>query len=354
MPVEWAGLGPDLLLRLDRERAEPLRVQLEEQLRDAIRVGRIAAGERLPSSRVLARELGVSRGLVMECYAQLESEGYLSTRGGSATRVAPAHWGAGSGLDRPAPSRPTPRLGGRLPARVPDLTSFPRADWLWALREAARRAPNSAFGYGDPRGQRSSGRSSPPICAGSRGAVADPEHVVICSGFAQGVHLVLRALVNAGLRVSASRIPVQAETRRCPEGRAQVAPVPVDAGVVVVDELVRTAAGAVIVTPAHQTPTRRRAGTRAPPGPGRLGLPNRRDDHRGRLRRRVPVRPRAGRRHAGPRPGARGVTRHGEQVAGPALRLGWIVCPPRYRGDRQEKLLADQGSPGLDQLALAC
>ncbi|MGA8719911.1 MAG: GntR family transcriptional regulator, partial [Solirubrobacteraceae bacterium] len=66
MAIEWAGLGPELLLALDRTRAEPLRVQLERELREAIRSGRLAAGERLPSSRVLAGELGISRGLVLE------------------------------------------------------------------------------------------------------------------------------------------------------------------------------------------------------------------------------------------------------------------------------------------------
>ena len=97
MAIQWSGLGPELLLRLDRERGQPLRSQLEAGLRDAIRGGRLQGGERLPSSRELARELGVSRGLVQECFDQLLAEGYLS-RAGSATRVA-----AGA---RPAPSGP--------------------------------------------------------------------------------------------------------------------------------------------------------------------------------------------------------------------------------------------------------
>src|SRR5712691_7595992 len=88
MAIDWAGLGPELLLRLDRDSDQPLRSQLETGLRDAIRDGRLQAGERLPSSRELARELGVSRGLVQECYGQLLSEGYLDSRVGSATRVA--------------------------------------------------------------------------------------------------------------------------------------------------------------------------------------------------------------------------------------------------------------------------
>ena len=66
MAIQWSGLGPELLLQLDRGRGQPLRSQLEAGLRDAIRGGRLQGGERLPSSRELARELGVSRGLVQE------------------------------------------------------------------------------------------------------------------------------------------------------------------------------------------------------------------------------------------------------------------------------------------------
>lgn len=87
MPIEWAGLGPELPLVLDRSLADPLRVQLERELRDAIRSGRLASGERLPSSRVLAAALGISRGLVLECYDQLGAEGFLVSRSGSGTRV---------------------------------------------------------------------------------------------------------------------------------------------------------------------------------------------------------------------------------------------------------------------------
>src|SRR5689334_13215903 len=88
MAIEWSGLSPELLVRLDRSAREPLRTQLEASLREAIREGRLRAGERLPSSRELARELGISRGMVQECYGQLLAEGYLTSRTGSATRVA--------------------------------------------------------------------------------------------------------------------------------------------------------------------------------------------------------------------------------------------------------------------------
>src|ERR1700759_5706908 len=112
MSVEWAGLGPELLVRLDRDGGEPLTAQLERALRDAIQTGRLGPGERVPSSRALARELGVSRGLVQECYAQLHAEGFLSTRTGSGTRVA-----AGA-PPRAAPGTPTQGPGQRTRDRL--------------------------------------------------------------------------------------------------------------------------------------------------------------------------------------------------------------------------------------------
>ncbi len=111
MAIEWSGLSPELLVRLDRSASQPLRAQLEASLREAIRGRRLRAGERLPSSRELARALGVSRGMVQDCYGQLLAEGYLTSRTGSATRVAGLSGPPGlSGAARP--QRP-PGLSGR-------------------------------------------------------------------------------------------------------------------------------------------------------------------------------------------------------------------------------------------------
>src|SRR3954447_9525099 len=85
-PVQRLGL--DLLVTVDRDGGRPLRAQLEDQLRDAIRRGALHAGTPLPSTRQLAAELGLSRGVVVEAYAQLAAEGFLLARAGAATRVA--------------------------------------------------------------------------------------------------------------------------------------------------------------------------------------------------------------------------------------------------------------------------
>src|SRR6185437_8927670 len=197
MAIQWSGLGPELLLQLDRGRDQPpLRSQLEAGLRDAIRDGRLQGGERLPSSRELARELGVSRGLVQECYNQLLAEGYLTSRTGSATRVAAGARPAPAG-PRPAPAPPS-RLIADFRSGVPDLASFPRGDWAWATREACDRVATADLDYGDPRGSAVLRQVVAAYLRRVRAAAADHEHIVVCTGFAQGLNLVLRALSQLG------------------------------------------------------------------------------------------------------------------------------------------------------------
>ena len=135
MPLEWSGSAPELLLTLSRDSREPLRSQLERQIREAIRIGRLDVGERLPSTRALAEVLGTSRGLVQECYTQLIAEGYLVSRVGDATRVAAGVCGP---ENRPTPKPSPTRLLADFRNGVPDLRAFPMSDWLWAQREAAK------------------------------------------------------------------------------------------------------------------------------------------------------------------------------------------------------------------------
>ena len=352
MSIEWTGLGPELLLRLDRTLPEPLGSQLERELREAIRSGRLGTGERLPSSRALAGELGVSRGLVLDCYQQLQAEGYLTTRTGSATRVA-----AGAYL------QPAPPMQAALPSQLavdfrpglPDLSSFPRRDWLWALREAAREAPTDAFGYGDPRGSAALREVLAAYLRRVRGAVADPERLVICSGFAQGLNLILRALARTGVRRVAVEDPGDLDQPAI-AARAGLQPVPVrvDQEGVDVAALAASDARAVVLTPAHQSPTgvvlaaqRRQA---------LVAWANERDatiiedDYDAEFRYdREPVGAVQG--LAPDRVALLGTV---SKSLAPAIRLGWIVCPAALAETiAQEKDLDDRGSPALDQLALA-
>src|SRR5206468_12816108 len=104
--VKRTSSPPELSVRIDRRAPVPLRLQLERALRAAVQTGRLPAGSRLPSTRGLAMDLGVSRGLVVEAYDQLLAEGYLTVRHGSATRVAGRRASPTSHL--PGEARPAP------------------------------------------------------------------------------------------------------------------------------------------------------------------------------------------------------------------------------------------------------
>ncbi|MCI0686128.1 MAG: PLP-dependent aminotransferase family protein [Sporichthyaceae bacterium] len=355
MAVEWAGLSPALLVPLDRSRTEPLRVQLESGLRDAIRSGRLGAGERLPSSRELARELGVSRGLVQECYGQLHAEGYLDARIGSATRVA-----AVAGKPAPGPVAPPERAAQlRIDFRtgVPDLAGFPRTDWVWAQRELCRRTPTAGLDYGDPRGSQPAREVLAGYLRRVRAAAIDPEHLVVCTGFAQGLGLVLAVLARSKVRRVGFEDPGYGEgetlTAAARAGITAI-PVPVDQDGIQVDALAASGAQAVVLTPAHQWPTgvvlapqRRHA---LLDWANRTGATIIEDDYDAEFRYdREPVGAMQG---LGP-DRVVGLGTVSKSLA-PAVRLGWILCPPALAAEiAHDKQLADRGTPVFDQLAVA-
>ena len=352
VPIKWAGLGPELLLRLDRKLSEPLGAQLERELREAIRSRRLTPDERLPSSRELACELGVSRGLIQECYSQLHAEGYLTTRTGSGTRVAAAAHEAPTTVTAPAT---VTRLAVDFRPGRPDLASFPRQDWMWAMREVSRTAPADALGYGDPRGNQKLREVLAGYLRRVRGAAADPERLVICTGFQQGINLLLRALAHSGVREAAFEDPGDFDTRtsRTRWGLDGV-PVAVDEHGIDVAALEATGARAAVLTPAHQSPT------------GVVLAPGRRqalvewadvrdasiieDDYDAEFRYdREPVGA-----LQGLAPDRIALVGTVSKSLAPALRLGWIVCPPKLLDAiAGAKEIDDRGSPGLDQLALA-
>jgi GntR family transcriptional regulator / MocR family aminotransferase len=352
MSIDWAGLAPEVLLRLDRSGSAPLRVQLERELREAIRSGRLREGERLPSSRTMAAELGISRGLVLECFSQLQAEGFLTARSGSVTRVA------GGAIERVAPpvgETASPRLTVDFLPGVPDLTSFPRRDWAWALRESCRDATPAELGYGDPRGLAGPRAVLASYLRRVRNASADVEDLVICAGFAQGTNLVLGLLSRRGIERVAIEDPGDPDYRTiCERLGMRALPVSIDERGIDVDELAASGARAVILTPTHQFPT------------GNALAPERRqalvewahareatiieDDYDAEFRYdRAPVGALQG--LAPDRVALIGTV---SKSLAPALRLGWVVCPPQLREALiEDKELADRGSPGLEQLALA-
>jgi GntR family transcriptional regulator/MocR family aminotransferase len=247
-----ASTGPELLLSIDRASELPLHEQLERSLREGIRSGRLLGGMRLPSTRSLAAELGVSRGVVTEAYGQLAAEGYLETRQGAPVRVTRAVQAA----VRPAARSLLPTFPYYFHSGLPDLAGFPREAWLRSLRAAWRETPLDAVGYGDPRGVPRLREALADYLGRVRGAAADPESMLVCTGFMQGFSLLCRWLYGHGVETIAVEDPGWHVHRLIAQqaGLRMVA-VPVDEQGLEVDALDELNVGAVLVTPAHQFPT---------------------------------------------------------------------------------------------------
>jgi GntR family transcriptional regulator/MocR family aminotransferase len=142
------------LLTVDRADPRPLHEQIEQALRAGIRSGRLGAGARLPSTRGLSVELGISRGVVTAAYGQLAAEGYLVTRPGAPVRVSTAIRGAHV---RPAARTLERDFAYDMRPGLPDLAGFPRHHWQRSLSAAWRRSR--------PLGSASSTRAGFRSCA---------------------------------------------------------------------------------------------------------------------------------------------------------------------------------------------
>ncbi|MFI9767694.1 PLP-dependent aminotransferase family protein [Streptomyces sp. NPDC052415] len=323
------------------------RAGLERALRDAVREGRLAPGARLPATRKLADELGVSRNTVKGAYDQLVAEGYFTARQGSGTQVASMAAEAAAPAEAAARAR-EPQFD--LRPGSPDVGAFPAAAWLRALRRAIATAPSLAYDYGDPRGRIELRTALSGYLGRARGVSAPPERIVITSGYVQGLALLTRVLDGGEIAMEDPGLPFHRDVVRRNGGA--VVPVPVDERGVRVDGLGEPAA--VVVTPAHQYPTgvtlhpeRRRALTdwaRA-----RDGLIVE-DDYDGEFRYdRQPVGA-----LQGMAPGHVVYLGTASKTLGPALRLGWMVLPPHLVDEVADaKLHSDHHTESLGQLALA-
>jgi GntR family transcriptional regulator/MocR family aminotransferase len=252
----------DLHLHFDRT-AGRLSDQIAAELRAAIRAGRLVAGTRLPSSRDLAQELIVSRGVVVTAYEQLIAEGFLVAHRGEGTRVAPL-----ATPDRPPPAdrpprssrSPWPAPGPDLPydlrPGVPELAAFPRDRWLAATRHVLRTLPNGDLTYPDPAGILALRTELAGYLGRVRAANAPPDQIVVTGGVAHGLAIVIRLLAEEGHRVLAVEDPASARQLPLLRGAGvDLVSVPVDADGIDVAALAKTKARVVLVTPAHQYPT---------------------------------------------------------------------------------------------------
>jgi GntR family transcriptional regulator / MocR family aminotransferase len=345
-------MAQEVLVTLDREGGEALYLQIERGLRDAIRTGRLSSGTALPSTRALAEDLGISRGVVVEAYDQLIAEGYLIGRQGSATRVAETVTHARPEIAReptPLPFRYDFHLG------VPNIATFPRGEWLTSLRKVLREVPDSTFHYPDPQGTMELRAALTSYLGRVRGVIAEPNRVVVSSGFSQGLLLTCLVLKRLGARRVVMEDPSQQHQRRIVQ-RAGLEPVgvPVDEHGLRTDLLDGIQADVALVTPAHQYPTG------AVLGPDRrlelCAWAERRDavivedDYDAEYRYdREPIGA-----LQGLSPERVIYASSTSKTLAPCFRLGWLVLPSRVVDPVAEaKTNDDLGSPALDQLALA-
>ena len=188
----WANSdGRDLYLDL-REAVRPgargVRELLTTALRDAVRSGRLPVDTVLPPSRSLAADLGLARNTVAEAYAELVAEGWLAARQGSGTRVVDAG-------GRTQPVRPRGTAG--IPAHnlmpgSPDVSAFPRNQWLASARRSLTAAPTAALSMNDPRGSPELREALTEYLGRARGVRTSPDSIVICAGTRHGIGLLAR------------------------------------------------------------------------------------------------------------------------------------------------------------------
>ena len=269
---------PLLIPDLDHTSPRPLHLQLYAALRDAILTGRLTRGGRIPASRALAAEVGVSRNTVITACDQLLAEGYVESRAGSGifvTRFLPDQ----PALQRPrpvAPAKGTPpgpsRRGNALAAitvstapdgeprafrtGVPALDVFPIDTWARLASHAWRTSPPGLLGYGDAAGYEPLRLAIADYLRASRAVVCDPSQVLIVAGSQEGVFLAAQVLLDPGDHVWFEE-PGYRGARTAIEATGVIpVPVPIDRDGLQIEAGERRAprARAVYVTPSHQYP----------------------------------------------------------------------------------------------------
>jgi GntR family transcriptional regulator/MocR family aminotransferase len=272
---------------LDSASSVPIYRQLYEGLRAAILSGRLVAGTQLPSTRLMAKELGVSRTTAVYAFEQLADEGYVVSREGSGTRVAgvlpddsmltaPATKGggpgSGNGIAR-SPARTLSRRSALLTSLkasaapdvgaprafrtgVPALDMFPLTEWQGIAARVYRTLPHSLLGYGDAAGYGPLRVAIAAYLGASRAVNCSPEQVIITTGSQQALDLAARLLLDAGDEAWIEDPGYMGARAALLSAGARLVPVPVD------EEGLDVALGAacspgarvVYVTPSHQYP----------------------------------------------------------------------------------------------------
>jgi GntR family transcriptional regulator/MocR family aminotransferase len=245
-----AVLELELELRLPAAGSREVRRGLHEQLRQAIQAGRLAPGVQLPASRALADQLGLSRNTVMAVYDMLLAEGCLVARPGAGTFVASTKAKPATGGE----ARPLPAIAYNLRPGRPDATRFPFDIWGRLTGRALRRYSRDPAVYREPCGHPVLREAIAGHLSFARAIACAPEDVIVTVGAQQAFDLVVRALTPPERRIVVVEDPGYPAAREAfAAAGADVRAVPVDAEGLVVEALPPDAA-MICVTPS-QFPT---------------------------------------------------------------------------------------------------
>jgi GntR family transcriptional regulator/MocR family aminotransferase len=372
---------PALALSLAPSDARPVFAQIADRLVEAIRIGRLSPGDKLPGSRSLAASLEVHRNTVLAAYEELFAQGWITGAAGKGTfvcRTLPEPMrrsgSSASGIpERPSFALAPPTLalrpsppGHALPRGtlsiadgVPDLRLVPTAELSRAYRRVLGRADHTVMGYGFPRGHPRLREQIALAVNGNRGLAATPDDVLVTRGSQMGLYLAARTIVAPGSAVAVEHLGYARAWQAFRAAGANLFPVRVDEHGLRVDQLEELSrerqVSAVYVTPHHQYPTHavlsadRRLALLELARSRRFAIIE--DDYDNEIHfHGRPVLPLASADHAG------SVVYVGtlSKILAPGLRIGYVVAPRTAIDKMAEfrELIDRQGDPAME-LAVA-
>lgn len=259
--VEPLWLAVVLWLDLDRRSSVSLTQQLYDQLGSRILAGELKAGERLPSSRALADELGIARNVAVQVFEQLQAEGYLESRAGSGTFVAALELPSSPPRRLRSPKPPAPLPGapeaGTIGFRcgVPDLAAFPRARWLHAERQVGFHSPADVWSYNEVGGLQALREEIAAYLGRVKSIRCSAEQVVMTQSSTSGILLLGLFFRTRGAGALIEDPVIRFVPRILQQCGLRVHPVPADADGLVIEALPRRPReDFVFVSPSHQFP----------------------------------------------------------------------------------------------------
>jgi len=248
-------------IALDQAGAAPLYRQIYDRVREAIAVGTLRPGEKLPSARSLASQLGIARGTADAAYGLLAGEGYIVGRGPAGTLVSPqliappaASRRGGTSPPQPVGVVPSPVLP--LQMGLPALDMFPRQLWSRLAVREARRVGVARLGFADAAGHLPLREAIAAYLAISRGIACAPDQIFVTGGYQGALDLVARVLLRPGHAAWIEDPGYVLAREALAAAGARLVPLGIDGdGMRIADGIARAPdARFVAVTPSHHSP----------------------------------------------------------------------------------------------------